>query len=998
MSMQGQYYFDNLTEKNGLSDDRITCFLKDKTGFLWIGTKNGLNRYDGSLFKVFKPGVGNSISNEVINDIVQDAAGKIWVATMSGLNIYDPLSNRWETIMPDSGEVRTGIPNYLIWDLAVDEKNQVWIVSDVWQLSVIDPVTRKFTYYDWPSVWEQKPIATLSLYKSIQKIVRKNEKEWWLGTTVGLFSVDMQSKQFKFYGVENAASVKDLMYDKLHGNVFMVTDNGQLFCYEEKKNIYHEIKTNDQVYPATSWNRKKDEKDLLLMPHTRGLLEINTNTLEATVISHRPALSSTLFPGGTNSIYTDSAGSLWVGTSNGINYRNNYNQITDFIPLTIASDKESTDGMSSVLYDTTDNRYYITSLFSNEVFVIDDLTGNIFSINSIDGKPLSACTNIRTDNHDNIWLLTETNVYRYDRGKMKFVLFNTPNNGDPVIFHDLLEDKKGDYWLASFQGGAYHYKTKEDKFYTYSIEDDLYSKSITALKNDPVDNAVWLGSFNYGLFRYDLDSNTFRPFTNNEQMDLIRDLETDAFGKLWLSTYVSGLYFYRKQKSNEKSFTNISAKNGLTQSGYYSIAADNKNRLWLLSAKGLSAIDQNGNFLYEVRKHPVIGFSNYAPAVSYPKRIFYNTKKNELLVPVAGGLMLYYPDKNIPATKFPVVLTDISVGGRSVIYDSSYFGNGSIDIPYKSNSLSFRFAALNYIDKEDIRYEYKLHESDAEWTSLGNSSTVNFPDITSGKYTFLIRAKTSNGDISGNTASFSFRILPPFWKTWWFILLLCFAAGALVYLIYRYQLNKKLEVERLRLRISRDLHDDIGSALTSINVLSKVALSKGGDQTEMSGYLSRIKDSTMITMESMSDIVWAINPRNDKLGSLMSRMKEFAADIGEAQGIDLDFTLPVELEKLSLDLSKRKNLFLIFKEAINNAVKYSQCTLLKIKFDRSGNRLNMIIQDNGKGFDQSAIVPGNGLHNMKERAGECNGDLHIDSSVGHGTSITLEIPITRFGV
>ncbi|MEI9809954.1 MAG: two-component regulator propeller domain-containing protein [Bacteroidota bacterium] len=173
LSAQGQYYFDKLTEENGLSDNRITCFLKDKTGFLWIGTKNGLNRYDGNSFTTFKPTGGNSISNEVINDIVQDAAGKIWVATLAGLNIYDPVTNHWETMMPSSSDVKGDLPSYLIWDLFADEKNRIWIVSDVWDLSVYDPVKKKIIYYDWPAVMQQEQYSKASRYRTIQKIERK---------------------------------------------------------------------------------------------------------------------------------------------------------------------------------------------------------------------------------------------------------------------------------------------------------------------------------------------------------------------------------------------------------------------------------------------------------------------------------------------------------------------------------------------------------------------------------------------------------------------------------------------------------------------------------------------------------------------------------------------------------------------------------------------------------------------------------------------------------
>lgn len=1161
MAVQGQYYFDKLTEENGLSDNRVSCFLKDKTGFLWVGTKNGLNRYDGNSFKIFRPAMGNSISNEVINDIVQDPSGRIWVATMAGLNIYDPASDRWETMMPLSSDVKGDLPSYFIWDLFVDENNGIWIVSDVWDLSVYDPVTKQFTYYDWPSVRRQPQFDSFPGYRSIQKIEQKNKDEWWLATTIGLFSVHAKSGQFTFYGSGYSASIKDLKYDKNSKNVFLVTETGRLFCFNERSGAYQEMKPAQQPFPAEYWNKKREENNLLLMPHPDGIVEINILTKEATVIAHRPTLSSSLLPGETSSIYTDNTGIVWVGTGNGINYYNSRNRVADFIPLAAIPDKGGMDDMTSAIYDSIGHRYYVTSATLKKVFIIDDRSGKISAVQSAGGKPFSPCLNICMDRQNNIWLLTETNVYRYDRAKQQFNLFPSPNNARPVIFTELIEDKAGDYWLGTWQEGLYQYKTKEKEFRVFTQKDSMYARSITSLINDPIENAIWMGSYNTGIYRYDLQKESFTNYSETEanpeylQMNLIKDLETDGAGKIWFTTFGAGLYVYRHGRTYETSFNHITAKQGLSNSSYYSISSDNNNRLWLLSGKGLTATDTSGRFLYDAAKHPAFSFATYAPEDRYPKRIFYNRMHDELLVPVAGGLLFYYPGKNIPPATFPVTLTDILIEGRSVMYDPSYSKTGNIDIPFSSNSMSFKFAALNYASREPIQYEYKLHEGDAEWKLLGSSSTVNFPDLSSGRYTLMVRARDANGNFSSNTISFSFRIIPPFWKTWWFISLLVLALGYFFYrwtiylrhkikaqqilnyfatslygqntvddifwdvakncmsqlkfadcVIYLYdpqrkaltqkaaygpknpekheivnaieiplgkgivgtvaqtgkaeiigntskdnryimdderryseiavpifvegkifgvidsehprknfykkyhrkilqdiasicsdKISKYIIEERLRSKISRDLHDEIGSALTSINVLSKVALSKAGSDTEINNYLSKIKDSTFHTMESMSDIVWAINPKNDKLEALMSRMKEFAADICEAKGIDLAFSLPAELENLPIDLGKRKNLFLVFKEAVNNAVKYSDCSLLRVEFERSGDRLRMMIEDDGRGFDKATATRGNGLYNMQERAAECNGSLQIRSSGQQGTTILLEMIIPRFG-
>ena len=1152
-----QYFFNKLSEENGLSDNRVTCFLKDKTGFLWVGTKNGLNRYDGHSFRIFKPAQGNTISNEVINDIVQDSSGKLWIATMAGLNIYDPATNHWEVIMPDPRDSHLGIPSSIIWDLAVDKNNKILIVSDVWELSVYDPVVKKFSYYNWPTFRDQEIFKSFARYRSIQKILPKSENEWWLGTTIGLFSLNSQSGQFQFYGGGYEDNIVDIKYDKPNGSVFLVTESGLLFCYDETKKLFKEILINQQSYPVAYWNKNKFQNDKLLMPHRRGMIELNTVTREATLITHNEALSSSLLPGETRNIYTDNTGIVWVGTGNGINYYNSRNLIADFIPLTVASDKESADQMSSALYDFVDGKYYVTSVQSKEVYVIEDRTGLITVINSIDGQPLSGCTNICTDKQNNLWLLTETNAYRYNRATKKFHLFQTPTNKEKVLFQDFIEDKEGNYWLATWYNGLYQYKTKEKTFRRFTDDDNISSRNISSLFNDPVDGTVWIGSFAHGVFKYDATLDTIINYTETpenadyRQLTLIRDIDADASGKLWLTTVGGGLYVYRRGYSYEKSFEQITAKNGLTHGSYFSIVSDNANKLWLLSAKGLSVIDTSGKFLYEAGNHPVLGFSNYAPAMNYPKRIFYNKIKNELLVPVAGGLMLYHLDKEIPSGSFPIVFTDISVDGHSVIHDPAYLVKKNITVPYQSNSMSFQFAALNYDARGDLKYEYKLHANDDEWRPAGVSGILNFPNLASGHYTFMIRAKDSNGNISG-VASLPFFIKPPFWKTAWFIAAIVVVLSTVVFfwirslqrklkaekilnyfatslygkntvedvfwdvakncisqlrledcVIYLYQpqkrsliqkaaygpknpekheisnqieipygkgivgtvaasekpvivkdtrkddryiiddqprrseiavpifvegklfgvidsehskknfytpwhlrllekiagicsnkISKYLVAEKVRADIARDLHDEMGSTLTSINIMSTLALQQTGPDA-INTNLQKIKNYSGDMMESMSDIVWAINPMNDSMDKMILRMRELAEELLEPARINYSFREEGMVRSLKLDVNQRKELYLVFKEALNNAVKYSGATELFILIKEEHGALHMQIKDDGAGFDINKNYSGSGIQNMHSRAGKINAELQIRSVTGTGTSVSIMLPLSQ---
>ena len=1153
----GQYFFNKITEENGLSDNRVTCFLKDKTGFLWVGTKNGLNRYDGHSFTIFKPGKNNSISNEVITDIVQDSSGKLWVSTMGGLNIYDPATNKWETILPDPKDSHLGIPSTLIWDLAVDKKNQVWIVSDVWEFSVFEPIKKKFNHYNWPLFKEQKAFRSFARYRSIQKIVPKSDTEWWLGTTIGLFSLNVQSGQFVFHGGGYGESIIEIKYDKAKGLVFIVTESGQLFCYDERKQLYKEIPVAQQSYPVVQWKKNKIQKDILLLPHSRGMLELNTLNGKATLITHQSALSSSLLPGETTNVYQDNNGIVWIGTGNGISYYNSKNQVADFIPLTEATVKESADQMSAALYDTVDRKYYVTSIQSKAVYVIDDSTGVVTTINSIDGKPLSGCTNICTDRQKNLWLLTETSVYRYNREKKRFQLFPTPTNNEKVIFQDFVEDKGGNYWLATWQTGLYQYMAKEKMFRRFGNQHHISTRNISSLICDPVDSAVWIGTFEHGVFRYDQQLDSFINYTETpenpdyRQLVLIRDMEADASGKLWLTTVGGGLYVYRRGYSYEKSFEQITAKKGLTHSSYFSITRDDASRLWLLSGKGLSVIDSSGKFLYEATNHPVLGFANYAPPLTYPKRIYFNKRNNEVLVPVAGGLMLYHLDRQIPSTSFPIVFTEISVAGHSVIHDADYISKRNITVPYQSNAMSFHFAALNYDGRGDIQYEYKLHANDAEWKPAGTSGTLNFPDLSSGDYTFMIRGRDRYGNFSG-IASIPFSITPPFWKTAWFIAaIVLLLSGVLFFwirslqrkikaekilnyfatslygqntvddifwdvakncisqlrledcVIYLYQrekrtliqkaaygpknpekheisnpieipygkgivgtvaasekpsivkdtrkdaryivddqqrlseiavpifvdgklfgvidsehsrknfynlwhlrllekiagicsnkISKYLVAEKVRADIARDLHDEMGSTLTSINIMSTLALQQPGTDA-ISANLQKIKNYSGDMMESMSDIVWAINPLNDSMDRMILRMRELAEELLEPARINYIFREEGVVRTVKLDVNQRKELYLVFKEAINNAVKYSGASELFILLKEEHGALHMHVKDDGVGFDLNKNYSGSGIQNMHSRAGRINADLQISSATGRGTSVSVTLPLSE---
>jgi len=343
-----------------------------------------------------------------------------------------------------------------------------------------------------------------------------------------------------------------------------------------------------------------------------------------------------------------------------------------------------------------------------------------------------------------------------------------------------------------------------------------------------------------------------------------------------------------------------------------------------------------------------------------------------------------------------VSITGFQLNGRYLPEDSLSLP-GSIAIPYEHRVFSIEFAAINFMQKGRLLYEYKLEGLNDDWISLATPTAINYNFIPHGHYRFLVRAKNELGQYSPTTTSLRIYIAPPFWKTAWFYILIGLIIASILFYLHRLRLQKLLHVEKVRSRLARDLHDDMGSTLSTINILSNMALQQQSlDEAKSKAYMNTISSSTSQMMEAMDDIVWSINPVNDNIAKIVARMKETAGTVLEPQQIDYHFDVSPSVTELHLSMDARREIFLIFKEAINNIVKYARATHVLLSFNRKGNNLLLTIEDNGAGFEiahPESAVRGNGLKNMEKRAAMLKGKLSINSQVGKGTSINLLMPI-----
>jgi signal transduction histidine kinase/ligand-binding sensor domain-containing protein len=1124
-----------ITTADGLSDNRITAIYKDPTGYIWIGTRNGLNRYDGQSFAIFKPQKGNSISNEVVTCITGDKEGNIWVGTMSGLNRYNPKTNTWTNwIQGRDDTTENRLKNYMIHDLEIDQEGLLWIACDVQDFTCYNPATNEFRYYDWPGF--VKTISgkiTVPGYHSIQAFVRKNQDEFWLGTNKGLVKLNIRTGEFEYLGKAYYADLIDLQYNPDNQTVYISAKDRKLFTYHEPDQTFRQETPLPEPYPSTHLPVTLDPE--IWLASEMGLLRTSTNEPEIKLQTHVHTLSASIPPGGVTTTLVDDHGLGWIGTPNGLYLQDLSHAPSFFLPLMPALDKEGSNRMTSVYYDPADSVYYVGAYDPATLFILSKKDGSIRKLTKdAQGRSLTGCHVIK-ELGGQIWVLTEDRVYKLDRARKQLYHFPTPHDAPRTLYRDIEMDGLGRIWFTSFNKGIQIYDPKSGHFLPMPGPPAARIETAgTALQYDPREQKMWIATFGFYLVSYDFTNDSLSHYYEKDnlhhysQLNLIHDLALDSAGNLWAATRSGGLYRYHPGQPYEKAFTQYDMRTGLEHNQFFSIQSGYDNRIWLLSEVGLSYLNAEKPE-QEIIVDDIIKVASFGSDDRYSHLIHYNKSDDEVLVAAAGGLIFYYPKRSHSIDSFPLLVKPVPDYPNSFEYAGLHFGSGT------------------------IHYEYFLKGWSTEWTDPGSLKRISFQNLPPGSYRFQMRAVDHNGTIITVSEILPLVVHPPLWKNPWVIaalfgvllltvlriinslqqkvkdeqLLNQFATslygkssiddifwdvtnnchrllGFEDCVIYQYDPDKKVLVqraaagpksphesreiinhleiplgkgivgsvaltgkaerigntaddpryvvddmrryseitipifvdgklfgiidsehsrryffkqrhtrllkkvaaicgeriskyqteERLRIKISRDLHDEMGSTLTSINILSKVAMAREEKKEELKNYLQKIKDHSGNMMESMSDMVWAINPANDSLEKVLIRMKEFAAEMLEPVGISYYFDTSGFNDKSLLNLEERRDLYLIFKEAITNIVKYSQATEVTISLQHDKEQLSLSITDNGNGFDSTESFSGNGLHNMKSRAEAIGGSLQIESIKGTGTSLLFRKKIT----
>jgi signal transduction histidine kinase len=456
---------------------------------------------------------------------------------------------------------------------------------------------------------------------------------------------------------------------------------------------------------------------------------------------------------------------------------------------------------------------------------------------------------------------------------------------------------------------------------------------------------------------------------------------------LWIASAAGGLGRLDEPGAEQPQFVTYTTAEGLNSNSINCIIEDRYGRIYVGTARGLDRLDPATG-----RVKP---FTSADGLISGDVLVSFRDHNDDLWFGGKGGLSRLSPQPDPPQLPPPVLITGLRIAGET--QQISALGETAIaaqELGPNKNQIQIDFVALGFSPGAGLRYQYKLEGASDDWSPLADQRTVNYANRAPGRYRFLVRAVNADGVMSVPAASFSFTILPALWRRWWFVMIVAALLGLTVYALYRYRVNQLLKVERMRTRIASDLHDDIGSSLSQISIISEVVRAQlSRDHSSFTDPLSTIAETSRELVDSMSDIVWAINPKRDNLQDLVHRMRHFTMGTLSVQEMDFDFSAPESLPETRIETDMRREVFLIFKEAVNNAVRHSHGSFVKIKLAFENGKLQLAVEDNGKGFDTQVDHRGHGLFSLRQRAERIGGALEITSTLGRGTMVNLQVPL-----
>jgi signal transduction histidine kinase/ligand-binding sensor domain-containing protein/CheY-like chemotaxis protein len=837
--------FNHLDINDGLSQNNVLCVLQDSRGFMWFGTRDGLNKYDGYEITVYRndPNNNNSISNNFISDILEDPKGFIWVATRGGgLNRYDREKDRFVSFRADLAG-KQGLSSNLLTSLAADQQGNLWIGTEDQGLNYFSPVTGKFVRYSFDA---DDPLSISGDY--VRDVLVDDRQQVWAGTYgEGLNLLDRTKGTFTRFRHEEkdpASLANDklctLFEDSRHC-LWIGTDGGGLDRLEDpagqsagpkRKFVHFKQQTGSNSLPGnTVFTLREDNKsNLWIGLENSGLSIYDPVTGSFRNYLHDDIDNTSLSNNSIHSAYRDSNGNMWLGTfAGGMNILNKDGD--RFLHFKHTRDDNSLSN-NNVLALTPDSKKKIwIGTDGGGLDLFDPQTASFRHFRHEEGNSNSICGNYvlcsSEDSKGDLWIGTWADgitVYNPRLHTYKHFSHDAANPGSLSSnnVYAILEDREKNIWIGTYGGELDLYHPATGNFSHYACHENdpasVNNKKIHSLFEDR-EGHIWLGTDGGGLMRFDKKTLVFTQYLHNDKGKSLSDnrvgeIYEDEKKNFWIGTMM-GLNYFNRSTGEFRVFT---TEDGLPNNVIFGLLPDGKGNLWVSTNRGISRMT------IATQKFKNFGVSDGLQSFEFKEHAYCRTPSGEIYFGGVNGFNAFFPD-SVREDLFepPLVITGFQVFNKDVpiAKDSNDLSplkqaiseTKEITLPYSSSVISFEFASMNYTDPEKKQYAYILEGFDKGWNYVGTKRTATYTNLDPGEYTFTVKGLDNRGEWAARRAIVRLRITPPFWMTWWFKLgaVLVVIGGCITF--YRLRINRIKSQKRQLEQLVQERTEQLGIAM-----------------------------------------------------------------------------------------------------------------------------------------------------------------------------------------
>jgi signal transduction histidine kinase/ligand-binding sensor domain-containing protein/DNA-binding NarL/FixJ family response regulator len=1037
-----EFYFRTLTLKDGLPGSTVTTIQQDNLGFMWIGTNDGLCRFDGTNFKIFKnePGNAQSLSDNFIQNLFFDSENDLWVMTAQGLDFINLKQQKIQRIIATGkmGSIADNSPT----DIVETESGTLYISSYYQGISYKKKNESTFSYINQSSEGKSKLssnwITDLELINDSLLVIGYLEQ--------GIDIFDIQKGETFF--IDEISKQKLAAY---HINVLQ-KDNQNGFWIGTNKGLSHfnfkTKKLNNYVYIENDKSFLADYDILSLFlddagflwlgTRNKGLIIVNANDIlskgkNAEYISYTPDFRpGSLSYRSISSIFQDQYGQMWIGThGGGINYVENKTQRFGHLQYEIGDKNSLSYSKVWGITEDKDGKIWIgtdgegVNVWNKNSKTMEFLRNNPDDPNSIsDNAIISAFT----DYTGQVWLGTYNGgLNRFHPESRKFYRYMAP---EKLVVNDvrcIYEDDEKNLWIGLNQGGVALYNREKDQFETLNGFNIFDIRGILKVKN-----SLWMGSYGQGLLKYDLTTGQGKTyFSGSEEFrnispETIFSLCFTSDTSIWLGTRNGGLCMFNPQNETFKTFTE---KDGLSNNTVHSILFEKPDNLWMSTNKGISRL----NISTKV-------FTNFGWSSGVQSGEFHNgsgliTSTGLFLFGGINGLNYFDPKDLKPKNVVDKIhFTDLKILGEEIlpekkgVIEQSIEFNPVIHLNNKHSVFTIEFQSMGNPFFEDTNYEYYLENYDVAWNRVGKQNSATYRNLPPGNYVFRVKTYQNNEQVPAKEASLFIIMSPPFWKTWWAYLIYLFLAAGIVILIFRYRVqqfkikNRLLYEQRLRNK-EKKLHDERLEFFTNISHELRTPLTIIGFAIEELGSQKNINPRYKKSIEAASK-------NSSRLMELINRLLEFRQtetgvsslkvrqvnlnifipdflqgfrEMAKHNQINLKLTLPINHVDLWVDSDK---LAMILNNLLSNAFKHTPSGgQIILSIDDTPENIILKVEDSGKGIspqlkdkifkryfklDTESTSTGIGLALTKALVELHQGEISLESNSGKGACFSVK--------